>query len=284
MFKCDICGKEFDKFTSLGGHKVSHGLNFKESISKSQKLKADLKLGLIQDFNVTCEFCNSNFIVSERQNKFPTKEKYFCNVMCSTKYSSSINKELKNLKISKKATEKKISKQRSNICLNCNLEFSLEAGSTSKRKTCSDECKKELTSKNISKSVKGKTGGYRSKSGTGKKFGGTYKDIWFDSQWEIKAAKRMDDIEIIWQREGVPYIEYEDKTGKSRKYYPDFYIPEFLCYLEVKGYLTEESHFKLSRAIEKERIAFVYSLEEIDSIDRNFFLNFNFKDEVRSIK
>jgi hypothetical protein len=94
----------------------------------------------------------------------------------------------------------------------------------------------------------------------------------------------MDEIGILWQREGVPPIDYKDKKGKSRKYYPDFYIPEFLCYLEVKGYLTEESHFKLSRVIEKERIAFVYSLEEIDSIDQEFFLKYNFKDEVRSIK
>jgi hypothetical protein len=280
MFKCDICGKEFEKFTSLGGHKVSHNLNFKESISKSQKLRLDLKLGPICDFDVTCKWCSKNFIVSERENKFPIRDKYFCSIHCSSSYSSNFNKESKNLKISQRSIEKKLLNKKYKICPICNSEFITDK----KRKTCSNECEKKLLSTSLSKSLKGKSGGYRSRSGTGKKFGGVYKGMWFDSQWEIKAAKRMDDIEIIWQREGVPYIEYEDKTGKSRKYYPDFYIPEFLCYLEVKGYLTEESHFKLSRAIEKERIAFVYSLEEIDSIDRNFFLNFNFKDEIRAIK
>lgn len=293
MFKCDICGKEFEKFTSLGGHKVSHNLNFKESISKSQKLRLDLKLGPICDFEVSCNYCNKKFTVMEKKNKFPEREKYFCSSSCSAKYFGDLNKEIISSKLKEKYKKgeswgnNKFRRENRNKCKNCNIIFTIpeiKNGRSSKRKTCSDECKRELTSKNISKAVKGKTGGYRSKSGTGKKFGGIYKNIWFDSQWEIKAAKKMDEEGILWQREGVLPIDYKDKLGKSRKYYPDFYIPEFSCYLEVKGYLTEESHFKLSRAIEKERIAFVYSLEEIDSIDQEFFLRFNFKNEVRSIK
>jgi hypothetical protein len=59
-----------------------------------------------------------------------------------------------------------------------------------------------------------------------------YKNIYFKSLWEANFAKWLDLSGIKWQ--------YESKTFDlgNTIYTPDFYLPEFDCYIEIKGYLT----------------------------------------------
>lgn len=80
--------------------------------------------------------------------------------------------------------------------------------------------------------------------------------------WEVEVAKWLDRNNIKWEHE-VKSFEYEWK-GK-RKYYPDFYIPEFNIFLEVKGYETE-------RDLAKWKIIpnlAVFKLNEIKKIKNN---------------
>jgi len=59
---------------------------------------------------------------------------------------------------------------------------------------------------------------------------GYYKNIFMRSSYEIKFAYFLDCSGIKWK--------YEHKTfdlGNST-YTPDFYLPEFDCYIEIKGY------------------------------------------------
>ena len=112
----------------------------------------------------------------------------------------------------------------------------------------------EETKQKISKGTKGKTGGYREKSGYYKKYkGGYYKDIWMDSSWEIAFAERMDNIEIKWERSTKVFFTYLTKQNEQRKYYPDFYIPSKNLYIEIKGRWFPEEKTKVRRSLENHR-------------------------------
>lgn len=99
-----------------------------------------------------------------------------------------------------------------------------------KKKKLSEETKKKL-----SISLKGKTGGVREGSN---KWKGIYviqnnNKIWLDSSYEKRFIEILNKLNISWikNKKRFPYT-YE---GTHRKYIPDFYIPEFDIWIEVKG-------------------------------------------------
>jgi len=65
-----------------------------------------------------------------------------------------------------------------------------------------------------------------------------YKGIWMRSSWEIKYAKYLDKNNIKWL--------YESKTFDlgNTTYTPDFYLPEFNLYIEVKGWWRDDAKKK----------------------------------------
>ncbi len=84
-------------------------------------------------------------------------------------------------------------------------------------------------------------GGYRPHPNKGQ----YYKDVWFDSMWEVKVAKSLDENSILWSRPSKGFIW--NKEGN--KYYPDFYIEEFDVYLDPKNdYLIKKDEEKISNA------------------------------------
>lgn len=58
----------------------------------------------------------------------------------------------------------------------------------------------------------------------------------FDSSWEDILANRLDELNITWDRP-LP-ITYQ-LNGKTKKYFPDFYLPEFNLYLDPKNSYCE---------------------------------------------
>jgi|LakMenEpi03Aug12_release.lakeMendotaPanAssembly.Ray.scaffolds.fasta_scaffold222882_1 hypothetical protein len=54
----------------------------------------------------------------------------------------------------------------------------------------------------------------------------------FDSSWEDALAIRLDELSIDWIR--PPPIKYT-LNGKSKNYFPDFYLPGFNLYLDPKN-------------------------------------------------
>lgn len=68
MFKCDICGKEFNSYFSLGGHKSSH--------NRTTRAK---RLDRIRYTN--CKNCNKKLEYDYKYSK-PT----FCNLQCRSEY------------------------------------------------------------------------------------------------------------------------------------------------------------------------------------------------------
>ena len=75
--------------------------------------------------------------------------------------------------------------------------------------------------------------------------GAYYKNIWMRSSWEIKFAYFLDLSGYKWL--------YESKTFDlgNMTYTPDFYIPEWDLYIEIKGYWRKDAKrkFKLFKKL-----------------------------------
>jgi hypothetical protein len=69
-----------------------------------------------------------------------------------------------------------------------------------------------------------------------------YAGEYLHSSWEVLVAEYLDENKIEWERKvrSFDYV-WEDKT---RQYFPDFYLPKFDIYLEVKGYEIEKDREK----------------------------------------
>ena len=81
--------------------------------------------------------------------------------------------------------------------------------------------------------------------------------------WEVKVAKWLDSQNIPYKVEhkGFDYI-YENIT---RQYYPDFYLPDYDVYIEVKGWERDKDVAKWSQFPDKLVIidkTNIYTLDE----------------------
>lgn len=69
--------------------------------------------------------------------------------------------------------------------------------------------------------------------------------VTLDGTWEALVARLMDEAGIRWQRNrrGFAYI---GRDGKRHLYFPDFYLPDYDLFVEVKGYLDDDARHKLA--------------------------------------
>jgi len=103
-------------------------------------------------------------------------------------------------------------------CQVCNKTFA-----TTTRTTCSTECYL-LTRKG---------GGFQPNSTIVHR--STYKDQQMDSGAELAFAKLLDAHNVEWQKNSTMYFTFNYPTGKLGKYYPDFYLPKYNAWIEIKG-------------------------------------------------
>ena len=99
----------------------------------------------------------------------------------------------------------------------------------------------------ISKTMKlnPNAGGLREGSGRGKKCwyeSNIAGKVYIRSTYELEYVKWLDFNNINWRanKEKFPYIWEE----KIRNYYPDFYLIDENCYIEIKGFETEKDKAK----------------------------------------
>ncbi len=79
-----------------------------------------------------------------------------------------------------------------------------------------------------------------------------YNDIKMRSRYECRFANYLDIKNIDWEYE-KSFIKYVDEI-KNRRYLPDFYLPEFDLYVEIKGWVTESTIDKLYKVSSQNNI------------------------------
>lgn len=60
-----------------------------------------------------------------------------------------------------------------------------------------------------------------------------YNGVMLDSSWELALAKRLDELEIKWERPEP--LKWIDQDGLIHNYFPDFYLPDYDIYLDPKN-------------------------------------------------
>jgi|688.fasta_scaffold326745_1 hypothetical protein len=70
-----------------------------------------------------------------------------------------------------------------------------------------------------------------------------YDGIKFHGSWEVEFYKwcKFQNIDVLRNRQGFKYVWEGERT-----YFPDFFIPAYNFYVEIKGYETERDYAKWS--------------------------------------
>jgi len=111
-----------------------------------------------------------------------------------------------------------------------------------KSRTWTEEQKSKL-----SKSLKGKTGGYREGSNKWrgcKEKQSDGKEVFLDSSYEEKFTNILDEFSIYWEKNYKKFQYVFD--NKIKNYIPDFYLKDLDLWIEVKGWEKEIDKFKWS--------------------------------------
>jgi len=92
-------------------------------------------------------------------------------------------------------------------------------------------------------------------------------EVFLESSWEVEIARWLDEQHIEWTR--PKHIPWKDSKGKSRKYFPDFYLPAFGIYLDPKNkYQIQLGSEKLS-AVSKMINLFYGDVDHLKQIVKN---------------
>ena len=77
-----------------------------------------------------------------------------------------------------------------------------------------------------------------------------YNGVSYRSTWEVEVAKVLDSMQILYKYEYTRF-KWVDAKGIERLYIPDFYLPDYNLYLEVKPdcFKTEATDAKLNSVI-----------------------------------
>ena len=81
-------------------------------------------------------------------------------------------------------------------------------------------------------------------------------------------AARLDELGISWLRDEDMKLEYRTRGGRKRNYIPDFYLPDYDMYIEVKGYWTDRAKWKMRDVMVRNpgKICLLESLEAVTSL------------------
>jgi hypothetical protein len=57
--------------------------------------------------------------------------------------------------------------------------------------------------------------------------------VLLDSSWEVEIAQFLVDNNVKWIR--PKFVKWVDAEGKTRRYFPDFYLVDYCVYLDPKN-------------------------------------------------
>jgi len=107
--------------------------------------------------------------------------------------------------------------------------------------------------------------------------GNNYKNrcIWYEVQngdtislvqgtWEKRVAEWLHRCGVLWERHSLCYAGH-------RRYTPDFYIPTFGIYIEVKGYFPEEAKAKMHKVLGEHKVDLrIFQKEDWPLVEKPF--------------
>jgi hypothetical protein len=64
--------------------------------------------------------------------------------------------------------------------------------------------------------------------------------VWLRSSFEMRVANLLDLLRIEWDYEGIGY-----DLGNTGTYFPDFWLPKYSLWIEVKGFMTDVAKHKM---------------------------------------
>lgn len=266
-FICKFCGKEFDSSAKLGGHIIHCKLN--PNYEKNLKIctnninKHNCKVE--KDNTVYyCKFCNKpcvgkNSLVQHeiRCKENPNKIKRRCNFNYPGKviWNKGLNKE----------TDKRVKK---------GYETRRKNYIDGKFKNWSEGLTKETDARIKNSSIKiQNTICEKIKNDewhNSYNLSYAYKNYLFDSSWEVLFAKFLDEHNILWIRNNKISFDYIYENS-MHKYYPDFYLPDYDLYIEIKGLYTDKDICKwesFTKNIDIYDSKDLYELKILESFDK----------------
>lgn len=81
--------------------------------------------------------------------------------------------------------------------------------------------------------------------------------------WERDIAIKLTEQNIRWKKVREYPLLYT-KNEKIHRYSPDFYLPDFLCYLEIKGHWWGSDREKMDLVISQNPDVKIYIIEKIE--------------------
>ncbi len=121
---------------------------------------------------------------------------------------------------------------------------------------------RKMRSSIMKKTVEKYPESYTKKNVVGRVKNIVYNDVVLKGTWELVVAKWLDENKLFWEHE---FKSFEYEWNGTRKYYPDFYLPDFDIFIEVKGYETERDLAKWKSVPN----LVVFKLKEINQIKNN---------------
>jgi hypothetical protein len=85
-----------------------------------------------------------------------------------------------------------------------------------------------------------------------------------ESSYEVLLATILNGLGIKWIRPG--FIRYVDDYGKSRRYHPDFYLPDHNLYLDPKNdYLAAIDKAKIEKvSIQSKQRILILTVDQLN--------------------
>ncbi len=143
-------------------------------------------------------------------------------------------------------------------------ETKFKIGNAWRGKHHTEEQKKKL-SESMKNAVRKYPESFSSSNVNGRVKHYNYNGFKLDGLWELEVAKYLDSKNIKWIKPNNGF-EYE-WNNDIHIYYPDFYLPEYNYYIEVKGYQRDRDLYKWQSVSN----LIIIKRKEIDEIRNNTY-------------
>lgn len=218
---CDNCNAVFGKKYSFVKFALKHKSDAKCFCSVECKLQFKTRKRIDE---ICCE-CGSTF---QKPEVGCDSTQRFCSKSCAAT-ANNRNRPKKEQKVS---TRKRVCGVFELSCKECSKLFYVKHYLKHQRKFCSKTCAgKNNYHPNTTKATKC-----------------LYRGIKLDSGAELAFAQLLDKHQVDWVKNQDKFFKFKDKDSRERKYFPDFYLPKYNFWVEIKGkrYVREDDPLRLA--------------------------------------